>query len=115
MSINPSYVFSLLTQLQNSANIIVQNRLTGQLEEEKMQVYVRLGIRLLYKVRLYSFLTVFYNAHRKCRELLVEWKVVEVSINLSFGYTGSDLPTSSPSPEVDVNQAGCQIRFAILR
>jgi len=33
----------------NSANIIVQNRMTGQLEEEKMQVYVRLGIRLLYK------------------------------------------------------------------
>jgi len=27
----------------------VQNRMTGQLEEEKMQVYVRLGIRLLYK------------------------------------------------------------------
>jgi hypothetical protein len=36
-------------QTQNSANIIVQNRMTGQLEEEKMQVYVRLGIRLLYK------------------------------------------------------------------
>lgn len=36
----------------NSANIIVQNRITGQLEEEKMQVYVRLGIRLLYKVFL---------------------------------------------------------------
>lgn len=34
----------------NSANIIVQNRMTGQLEEEKMQVYVKLGIRLLYKV-----------------------------------------------------------------
>lgn len=33
----------------NSANIIVQDRMTGQLEEEKMQVYVRLGIRLLYK------------------------------------------------------------------
>ncbi|ESK89527.1 phosphatidylserine decarboxylase [Moniliophthora roreri MCA 2997] len=33
----------------NSANIIIQNRITGQLEEEKMQVYVRLGIRLLYK------------------------------------------------------------------
>ncbi|KAJ7253579.1 phosphatidylserine decarboxylase-domain-containing protein [Mycena rebaudengoi] len=33
----------------NSANIIVQNRMSGQLEEEKMQVYVRLGIRLLYK------------------------------------------------------------------
>jgi hypothetical protein len=35
--------------LQNSANIIVQNQMTGQLEEEKMKVYVRLGIRLLYK------------------------------------------------------------------
>ncbi|KAJ8088230.1 phosphatidylserine decarboxylase [Marasmius tenuissimus] len=33
----------------NSANIIVQNRMTGQLEEEKMQVYVRLGMRLFYK------------------------------------------------------------------
>ncbi|KAL0066522.1 phosphatidylserine decarboxylase [Marasmius tenuissimus] len=33
----------------NSGNIIVQNRMTGQLEEEKMQVYVRMGIRLLYK------------------------------------------------------------------
>ena len=27
--------------------------MTGQLEEEKMQVYVRLGIRLLYKVGKY--------------------------------------------------------------
>jgi len=34
---------------KNSANVILQNRTTGQLEEEKMQVYVRLGIRLLYK------------------------------------------------------------------
>ncbi|UZJ53523.1 hypothetical protein CBS101457_002843 [Exobasidium rhododendri] len=33
----------------DSANIIVQDRLTGELLEEKMQVYVRLGIRLLYK------------------------------------------------------------------
>lgn len=33
----------------NSANIIVQNRITGVLEEEKMQGYVRIGIRLLYK------------------------------------------------------------------
>ncbi len=28
--------------------------MTGQLEEEKMQVYVRLGIRLLYKVSVAS-------------------------------------------------------------
>ncbi|KAJ9478971.1 Phosphatidylserine decarboxylase proenzyme 2 [Pseudozyma hubeiensis] len=33
----------------NSANIIVQDRMSGELMEEKMQVYVRLGIRLLYK------------------------------------------------------------------
>ncbi|KAI3620409.1 hypothetical protein CBS9595_002376 [Malassezia furfur] len=33
----------------NSANILVQDRDTGELLEEKMQVYVRLGIRLLYQ------------------------------------------------------------------
>jgi phosphatidylserine decarboxylase len=33
----------------NSANILIQDRLTGQINEEKMSVYVRLGIRLLYK------------------------------------------------------------------
>lgn len=33
----------------NSANILVQDRNSGELMEEKMQVYVRLGIRLLYQ------------------------------------------------------------------
>ncbi|KAK4148613.1 phosphatidylserine decarboxylase-domain-containing protein, partial [Chaetomidium leptoderma] len=33
----------------NSANILIQDRMTGQINEEKMSVYVRLGIRLLYK------------------------------------------------------------------
>ncbi|KAH7148911.1 phosphatidylserine decarboxylase-domain-containing protein [Dactylonectria macrodidyma] len=33
----------------NSANILIQDRITGQINEEKMSVYVRLGIRLLYK------------------------------------------------------------------
>jgi phosphatidylserine decarboxylase len=33
----------------NSANILVQDRITGQINEEKMSVYVRLGIRLLYQ------------------------------------------------------------------
>lgn len=33
----------------NSANILVQDRETGELLEEKMQIYVRLGIRLLYQ------------------------------------------------------------------
>ena len=48
-SVHHSFLIHRLFVLQNSANIIVQNRMTGQLEEEKMQVYVRLGIRLLYK------------------------------------------------------------------
>ncbi|KAK9762974.1 phosphatidylserine decarboxylase [Basidiobolus ranarum] len=34
---------------RNNANIIVQNRATGQLMEEKIPAYIRLGIRLLYK------------------------------------------------------------------
>ncbi|KAK5136562.1 hypothetical protein LTR08_002906 [Meristemomyces frigidus] len=33
----------------NSANILVQDRQTGVINEERMSVYVRLGIRLLYK------------------------------------------------------------------
>lgn len=33
----------------NSANILVQDRETGYIQEEKMNAYVRLGIRLLYK------------------------------------------------------------------
>ncbi|KEF62196.1 phosphatidylserine decarboxylase [Exophiala aquamarina CBS 119918] len=33
----------------NSANILVQDRLTGQINEERMSVYVRIGIRMLYK------------------------------------------------------------------
>lgn len=33
----------------NSANILVQDRITGQVNEERMSVHVRLGIRLLYK------------------------------------------------------------------
>lgn len=33
----------------NSANILVQDRITGEINEERMSVYVRLGIRLLYR------------------------------------------------------------------
>ncbi|KAJ3043986.1 hypothetical protein HDV00_003513 [Rhizophlyctis rosea] len=35
---------------KNNANILVQDRATGQLVEERMPVYIRLGIRLLYQV-----------------------------------------------------------------
>jgi hypothetical protein len=70
---------------QNSANIIVQNRITGQLEEEKMQVYVRLGIRLLYKVwrpglMLYTLMILKSSAGcqkqdgRRERFVLCTWK-----------------------------------------
>ena len=34
---------------KNNANIIVQDRLTGQLIDERMSVYIRLGMRLVYK------------------------------------------------------------------
>lgn len=34
---------------RNNANILVQDRLTGFIIEEKMALYIRLGIRLLYK------------------------------------------------------------------
>lgn len=33
----------------NSANILVQDRITGYIQEEKMNMYIRLGIRVLYK------------------------------------------------------------------
>ncbi|KAK9236646.1 phosphatidylserine decarboxylase-domain-containing protein [Lipomyces kononenkoae] len=33
----------------NSANILVQDRITGYISEERMSMYVRLGIRLLYQ------------------------------------------------------------------
>ncbi|KAJ3054726.1 hypothetical protein HK097_000972 [Rhizophlyctis rosea] len=35
---------------KNNANILVQDRATGQLVEERMPIYIRLGIRLLYQV-----------------------------------------------------------------
>ena len=66
--------------IQNSANIIVQNRLTGQLEEEKMQVYVRLGIRLLYKGSILGdIITISAYLTRDIRVLGERWRVREVS------------------------------------
>lgn len=51
--------------------------MTGQLEEEKMQVYVRLGIRLLYKVGL-ARIPMVCDAHMNIRGPKVEWKATEV-------------------------------------
>ena len=52
--------------------------MTGQLEEEKMQVYVRLGIRLLYKVRTAVHLPLQYLniSSVYSRALRVERKVL---------------------------------------
>jgi hypothetical protein len=35
--------------------------MTGKLEEEKMQIYLRLGIGLVYKVRILTSLSVLYS------------------------------------------------------
>lgn len=72
--------FAVLNILQNSANIIVQNRMTGQLEEEKMQVYVRLGIRLLYKVGDLMFSSLFVLKLIYFRGQQAEWRAHEASI-----------------------------------
>lgn len=57
--------------------------MTGQLEEEKMQVYVRLGIRLLYKVREQRQLPRQMHAHvRRVRVGKVAWKALGVCPHL---------------------------------
>ncbi|EPS45252.1 hypothetical protein H072_765 [Dactylellina haptotyla CBS 200.50] len=55
----------------NSANILVQDRITGLISEERMSVYVRLGIRLLYKGLKSSSME-----KKKIRQLLesLSWK-----------------------------------------
>jgi phosphatidylserine decarboxylase len=55
----------------NSANILVQDRITGQINEERMSVYVRLGIRLLYK-GLKS------NSMEKKRSKCREWSIAYI-------------------------------------
>ncbi len=78
---------------KNSANLIVQNQLTKQLKQEKMQVYVHLGIRLLYKGasgRMEGARGKYYVA--------VFW--VRVILN--------DLYSAS-SAQIHVNQAGCKV------
>ncbi|KAL9129421.1 MAG: hypothetical protein Q9217_002126 [Psora testacea] len=61
----------------NSANILVQDRLTGQINEERMSVYVRIGIRLLYK-GLKS------REMEKKRTLVLIWQVRKMLRNMSF-------------------------------
>ena len=54
--------------------------MTGQLEEEKMQVYVRLGIRLLYKVSSITgraYCSPLITNHRAGR---AGWRAHEVSL-----------------------------------
>ena len=53
----------------NSANILVQDRTTGQINEERMSVYVRLGIRLLYKGLKSNKMESARSKHRLCCRL----------------------------------------------
>ena len=98
---------------KNSANIIVQNRMTGQLEEEKMQVYVRLGIRLLYKVSaldICPLASIRYTNHRARK---AGWKGLEVRVvSVFFGSHDLNLNLSSQTAEVTLNQTRNQIRLS---
>lgn len=95
---------------KNSANIIVQNRMTGQLEEEKMQVYVRLGIRLLYKARSSDMNSHIYsNDYSQGAKSRMEGARGECHRHRRARL--SDRRIYSPSTiEVDVHQARCQVR-----
>ena len=72
----------------NSANILVQDRITGQINEEKMSVYVRLGIRLLYKGLKAN------NMEKKRSECA--WKALGVvGVRWQFDLTGPKSASSS--------------------
>ncbi|OCF30786.1 phosphatidylserine decarboxylase [Kwoniella heveanensis BCC8398] len=81
----------------NSANVIVQDRRTGQLQEEKMAVYVRLGIRVLYKGAKGSM----HGA--KARRLL---KSLSVKQGLKYDAPSSavDIPAFIAFHNLDVNE-----------
>ncbi|WWD21646.1 phosphatidylserine decarboxylase [Kwoniella shandongensis] len=81
----------------NSANVIVQDRITGQLQEEKMAVYVRLGIRVLYK----GAKTSMHGA--RARKLL---KSLSVKQGLKYDSPSSvvDIPGFIAFHRLDVNE-----------
>ncbi|WVR04751.1 phosphatidylserine decarboxylase [Kwoniella sp. DSM 27419] len=81
----------------NSANVIVQDRITGQLQEEKMAVYVRLGIRVLYKGAKGSM------HGGKARRLL---KSLSVKQGLKYDSPSSvvDIPNFIAFHKLDVNE-----------
>ncbi|KAK8847556.1 phosphatidylserine decarboxylase [Kwoniella newhampshirensis] len=81
----------------NSANVIVQDRITGQLQEEKMAVYVRLGIRVLYK----GAKTSMHGA--RTRKLL---KSLSVKQGLKYDSPSSavDIPGFIAFHKLDVNE-----------
>ena len=79
----------------NSANILVQDRRSGQLQEEKMAVYVRLGIRVLYK-----------GAKGRMEGARGEWATTEEHCR------GFSANASAQAAQVAVDQARGQIRLA---
>lgn len=83
----------------DSANIIVQNRMTGQLQEEKMQVYVRVGIRLWYRAAG-STSRMEANRSRSLRSFLSEraWLIFPIAHTLS--QTSLEVDDCQARPEV---------------
>jgi phosphatidylserine decarboxylase len=63
----------------NSANILVQDRITGQINEERMSVYVRLGIRLLYKGLKAN------NMEKKRSNSIYPLLIIQLTDSLQFG------------------------------
>lgn len=81
----------------NSANILVQDRITGQINEERMSVYVRLGIRLLYK-------------GLKSGNMEKKRSMASLATFCVNGWANSAFSSSSQTPSFPFLQAGTQIR-----
>jgi phosphatidylserine decarboxylase len=75
----------------NSANILVQDRMTGQINEEKMSVYVRLGIRLLYKGLKSN------NMEKKRSECMPHASLADLGIRANTGQSANSSRASASS------------------
>ena len=87
--------------------------MTGQLEEEKMQVYVRLGIRLLYKVRTAVHLPPPVTKPFICLQgakSRMEGARGKAFVSLAVLALISKSMDSPPTPEITFHQTRDQIR-----
>ena len=87
----------------NSANILVQDRLTGQINEERMSVYVRLGIRLLYKGLKANNMEKkrskpLYHVHKQTKLMLPTVKKLLKSLSIKQGKKYDDPASAAEIP-----------------